>query len=95
MVEKVEGYQCEFCGTLYDTESEATYCEDMHVPANTLEITEAKHEGPDSLVTMHTETACGYFPVEIFVEKKGFSGTAARYVLRQSGSVEDVYPDEE
>ena len=95
MVSKVNGYQCDYCGTMYPSEKEAEFCEQMHVPTKELVITMAKHAGPDSLVTVHNETACGYFPVELFVEKKDFSGTAARYVLRESGSMEDVYPIEE
>ena len=92
---KVEGYQCEYCGELFSTEDECSVCENEHIKTDQIEITEAKHHNSEDVPCYNFNLVAGRFPHEIIIEKKSFSGTAAKYKLVAAGSVEDIYDEEE
>lgn len=91
MVAKAEVFMCQYCGSLYLEEKNATDCEEIHASYENLEIADSRiYSDKYDDNGDHSQR----FPKKILLSDKRWSGVLAEYTRTDVASMESFYETE-
>jgi len=89
MVAKAEVFMCQYCGSFYLEEKDATDCEEIHASYENLEVADSR---------VYNDKYDDYggdngkrFPEKILISDKRYSGVLAEYTRGSIASMESFY----
>lgn len=92
MVAKAQVFMCQYCGSLYLEETDATQCEAIHASYENLEVQDSR--GYDDKYDEYGDDDKKRFPEKILIGDKRYSGVLAEYRRGAVTSTESFYEHE-